>query len=1180
MDANSLPTDGAVVSGAATFTQSGSKLNVNQSSNRTVIDWRSFDIGENAHVNFDQPNSGSIAVNRVNASTNASQINGQLTANGHVWVLNPNGVMFGKSARIDVAGLVASTGKIDTGRFMAGDTRLTVSSGNDGSVVNEGQITIREGGLAAFVAPAVRNNGIIQAKLGKVALAAGETFTLDLAGDQLVEIGLGLDGATAEQFGKILADGGRIEVSAKSAGGMIDSLINLAGVTSAASAEVKGGQIILGGDNIEISGTLDVSGVAGGGSIDIEGERITTTETADIRADSLDEGDGGTIVAYANIEGRYDGTFSAQGGPTRGNGGFVETSGKAVRISDGISVNTLAPEGKTGNWSIDPDELTVIETGGDGTSTIGADTIVTNLETTDVRIEANETININAEIDSSGQTNSSTLSLNDENDDGALVVNLNAAITMGVSQTLTGEASEVNVTDGASIQNGIDVSASGAIVNVAPGEYAETATYGGQTLGLVINKSVTLQGISSTGDVIADREDVEATVISGGESNWGTNFYVTGSDVTITGLEFQAVSANTDVESSDVTINKAFEVTADNFVMEHSIVAAADGYDYDGDTSTALYFGDGGADDLNNFTLNDNQLHGGITITNGAGDGDEPVDFTITNNEFLGTHFLRVRGAVDGVGWLNASAHAPTTVTGNDVSAVTSYVAEIWGNDAADQVDAGFISNLVENNTMGNYAYALAEDGTLSFSDYTEYGGTAPAFFLEKTIQGAVGTANSGDTVLVGAGTYEEAVTIAAANITLSGAQAGVDARDRSGDETVLIGSIKVEGAADDTVIDGFTIEEGAVVEGSKVGIYIKRDATDVTIQNNVFTRSGDVDGDGYRGILTVSNGNQTGLLIQNNSFSGWATGAYLNPGAIGAQILNNDFNGNFVGVSVDGPDGAIISGNSFTNNVFEGLGLGPGADILSAALTSNEFTGNTTHIGVYDDIKVDATSNIFDGTLASEMTTAQLLALEDKIDHGLDADYEGYVVTREGNVYVTQDSGSIQRAHDTIGAGSSLANQNIINVAPGNYTEGNAGVSMAGASGGQNFGLHLYHDNILVQGVDSAGNVITDATMTGATVTAEYQAGFGAQHFVYGDGVSVTGLTFKPVEGGDNKTFEVIGDNFTMRNSVIDNSGSISGVALYMSEFGDVEGSYKDVETFTIEDNIFMAGPETYYTI
>ena len=122
-DASALPQDPTIAAGSANFAQSGKTLSVNQTSNRVVIDWRSFDIGANAQANFNQPSSSSIAVNRVNAGTDPTRIDGGLHANGQVWILNPNGVLFGATARVNAAGIVASTANIVSSRFMAGDNR-------------------------------------------------------------------------------------------------------------------------------------------------------------------------------------------------------------------------------------------------------------------------------------------------------------------------------------------------------------------------------------------------------------------------------------------------------------------------------------------------------------------------------------------------------------------------------------------------------------------------------------------------------------------------------------------------------------------------------------------------------------------------------------------------------------------------------------------------------------------------------------------------------------------------------------------------------------------------------------------------------------------------------------------------------------------------------------------------
>ena len=225
------------------------------------------------------------------------------------------------------------------------------------------------------------------------------------------------------------------------------------------------------------------------------------------------------------------------------------------------------------------------------------------------------------------------------------------------------------------------------------------------------------------------------------------------------------------------------------------------------------------------------------------------------------------------------------------------------------------------------------------------------------TIQQAIDAAEDGDTILVPAGTYNEDLTIDK-QITLLGAQSGVDPTDdggRGGAETVISGNITLRDGADGTTIDGFTIEEGADIGGETAGIYLAAGAEDVTIENNVLTHTNNATlTDGARGVLTTFNGANSGLTIAQNSFTGWSTGVFINPGATGALVSGNDFDGNYVGMSVDGPDGTQIIDNSFANSPFEGLGLGPGEASPMLVLDSNDFVGNGSatdgrSVGIYD---------------------------------------------------------------------------------------------------------------------------------------------------------------------------------------------------------------------------------------
>src|SRR6185369_5983557 len=150
-----------------------------------------FNIGVNESVRFNQPNSSSVALNRVTGGLGPSEILGTLTANGRVFVINRDGVLFGPGAVINTSGFLATTSDIRNSDFMAGRMNFNIPGRPDASIVNQGRITATSGGFAALVAPGVRNSGTITATLGTVALASGNSFTLDMYGDKLITLAVG-----------------------------------------------------------------------------------------------------------------------------------------------------------------------------------------------------------------------------------------------------------------------------------------------------------------------------------------------------------------------------------------------------------------------------------------------------------------------------------------------------------------------------------------------------------------------------------------------------------------------------------------------------------------------------------------------------------------------------------------------------------------------------------------------------------------------------------------------------------------------------------------------------------------------------------------------------------------------------------------------------------------------------
>jgi len=276
--ATQLPTGGQVTAGQATINQTTSAtsavMNINQSTQRAAIGWNTFNLGSAGTINFNQPSAQSVTLNRVN-DTNPSQIFGKINAPGTVWLLNPNGVYFGASSRVDVGALVATTYHMSDADFMAGKTTFS-RNGALGSVVNDGELKARLDGYIALMAPEVRNQGVVVANRGTVVLAAGEAITLDFDGaSKLTGITVkASDIATLiENKHAIETPDGQIILSAQSANQLRQGVVRNSGSLlangGASTITRKGGRILLDGDDISLTSTstIEAKGELGGGVV-------------------------------------------------------------------------------------------------------------------------------------------------------------------------------------------------------------------------------------------------------------------------------------------------------------------------------------------------------------------------------------------------------------------------------------------------------------------------------------------------------------------------------------------------------------------------------------------------------------------------------------------------------------------------------------------------------------------------------------------------------------------------------------------------------------------------------------------------------------------------------------------------------------------------------------------------
>ncbi|GAA0531591.1 filamentous hemagglutinin N-terminal domain-containing protein [Pigmentiphaga daeguensis] len=450
--AGPLPTGGQVTSGAGVIHQSGPDMTITQSSARLGMDWTSFSIGSGNSVRFVQPDASSVAVNRVTGS-DVSSIQGALKANGQVFLSNPNGIVFSPTAQVDVGGLIATTHAI-----AEQDGKYVLQGRSGAGVVNEGTIRAADGGTVALVAARVANRGRIEAGKGNVLLGAGDKVTLDLGGPVKIKVDEGAIDALIEQGGAIRADGGRVYMTAASAGALTSTVINHTGVTEARTLSTgeDGRIVLLGGmekDRIEVAGTLDASASAGG------------------------------------------------------DGGFIETSAARVGIADDARITTKAASGRNGTWLIDPVDFTIAASGGDMTGVA----LGTQLGNGNVTIESSTgaaagTGNLNVNDTVAWSANTLTLT-------AANSININATMTAGGTAGLALNPATAN---------GSDTAVAAGTVNVMPGLGRVDFTGTGNSLSIkgtpytIVASLSQLQGIGGGLDGhYALGRDIDASATAG-----------------------------------------------------------------------------------------------------------------------------------------------------------------------------------------------------------------------------------------------------------------------------------------------------------------------------------------------------------------------------------------------------------------------------------------------------------------------------------------------------------------------------------------------------------------------------------------------------------------------------------------------------------------------------------------
>ena len=890
--AANAPTGGQVVGGAGQITQSGNVTTIKQNSQTLSLNWQSFDIGADQTVNFLQPGSSSIAVNRILGNT-ASEIYGHLNANGQVWLINPNGVLFGKNAQVNVGGIVASTLDLDASTLGTGD--VTFSGTSKGSVINLGNITVTPGGYAALLGNTVSNQGVIRAQLGTVALAGGTAMTLTFADNHLMHLVVNANTVKSlvENRQLIVADGGQVLMTAGGRNSLIDSAVNNTGTVQAQTVQNHAGTItLLGGmdaGTVNVAGTLDASAPAGG------------------------------------------------------NGGFIETSGAQAHIADGAVITTKAAGGKDGTWLVDPTDFTIAATGGD----IKASTLETQLASGNVAFTSADgasgtagNVNVNQAVTWSANT---TLTLTASNN-----VNLNAAIT----NTGTGGKTVLNA--GNAFVNNAGASGLGgnwAVYSVNPA----ANTLGGLTAGFVqynatqasalqgvgngliysVKPTLTVSGLTgsvsksydgSTSATLAASNLTDSGLINGdtissaagtySQSNVGTGLTVT-SPSSISG--FTILNGSTPVYGYTLSgASRTASIGAINAAQLYASIIGDPSKVYDGTTTATLSSANYAITGLvtgQSVTVNQPSSVAYVSPNVNTSGGQVAVNATFASTNF-----------VAGSGTQLSNYILPTTAVGNGI--ITPAPVQLSGvlttnktydQGTADTLDTSHVSIF---GVLGTDDVTLDKSGAVGIFASANAGNNIAVTLSGFTL---VDNTDNASTAAIKVGNYQLiAPSSLTANITpYALTVSGISAADKVYDGSTSDG-LNTSGAQLSAALTGDSVQ----LTGTGTGTFSQADAgTDLAVTVN-------------------------GLTVNNSNYVVKApTGLFAN---ITPRVLDIEFSGSADKI-YDSTDYATLSTSNFTvNNVVSGqtvsVNQAPalysgadapnvGADTVTATLQSSDLS-------------------------------------------------------------------------------------------------------------------------------------------------------------------------------------------------------------------------------------------------
>ena len=994
------PTGQSVQSGSATFNQQGNTLNVTNSPG-TIINWQDFSIKENETTRFIQQSVDSSVLNRV-IGQDPSKILGRLQSNGRVFVINPNGISFGANSIVDVGGLVASTLNLSNEDFLSQNLNFT-GDGTNGVINNQGAITSSEGGFIYLVATDIENHGVITSDQGDVILAAGHSVQLVNSDNPDIRVTLTAPEGEVLNVGEIITQGGKTSIyaglinqqgvvkadsavvgengkvffksttrtkltstSVTSANGVdggsvtiqtTEGLTEVSGQVSATGSNGKGGDVLILGDEVSIlNGSItNASGTNGGGTALVGGSwqnnntliqqsNFTIVESgAIIKANAIEDGDGGTIVAWSDITNHDSATFAhgkfeVMGGNNSGNGGRIETSGGYLNVAD-ININATAHNGIGGEWLLDPFSITIDAAGPTTTGATSLPSYQSALTSVilNSEIEAQLDAGTNVTIQTGGTDG-------DAQGDGDITVNAAISKTAGGAATLT-----LNAHDDVFINN--TISSTSNALNVVLNADHDASGVG----SVFITQAITTNGSTfDNGAVTITGMDLSigATIDTGGAYIYVAPS-VTGTPTSIGGSEtFNLIQTDIDNLSTVGLIyygyNKNISSTTASTVDLTSVSAITSG------AYLRVYANGNTTVGANNLTVIGNPIE---IYTNYSGGADV---FTSGSGQISGTSSSigYYSDIIIGSGGINVTGNLSLRsddldVNGSITASTVSLIPHTQGNSMSiegssaynlTQTDLTYIntSNAIHIGSINLATFDIASTGAADIGAENIYIQSGGSITVGPNSFSAVGGSITLDNHITGADITTGAANISSSNVTMTSM------------DLITIGSGGVTASAGNTYLSGADLSLGGTITADNLYLYPKNTNTAISVggsetfnlvQGDFSSISANTLYVGYDGSSTYASTfdltSASAIDVGGTIFNAYATGN-VTVGANNLTATGGYLQFYSTGTSSFTSSTGGISGTTFYSDAFNDMTIGSGGITTTDVITLNGTNGVT----------------------------------------------------------------------------------------------------------------------------------------------------------------------------------------------------------------------------------------------